>query len=191
MTVYEQAAKRAGIPTRVLVRQDEIQQTGVSTRVLVLPDETLPGQVRARPYTVETEIAGVCPMLFNRYDRAEAGRKAGAAENSRSIEGYVYRSPDGTIGVPAVAIKGALVQAARYESDPRSNWVSAPDLIREGLCVTPEITSLGKETWDYLDYRPVRVQRLRMPCAGRRDSGRFHGQLAVQSVARLGAGRRQ
>ena len=142
-------------------------QTAIFTTDMAFRHEPLPEEASSKPYWVDTQITGVCPMLFHRYDCAEVERRSKAAKNSRDrksdpVESYVYRCSDGTIGVPGAAVKGALVQAARYESDPRSKRKSASDLFRAGLSVMPEIASLGKETWDYLDQRPVQVQRGRI-----------------------------
>lgn len=120
------------------------------------------------PYTATVVIEGVAPLLFHRWSNEAIAEKAAAAKGSKAkksdnIESYVYRCPDGTIGIPGEYLKGSICDprngAAKYRQDPRSPRKSALDLFRAGVVVLTPIASLGKATWDYLDSRRVMVQR--------------------------------
>ena len=122
----------------------------------------------AAPYVAQVTIEGVSAILFHRWNNEAVAEKAAAAKGSKmkksdNIESYVYRCPDGTIGIPGEYLKGSICDprngAAKYRQDPRSPRKSALDLFKAGVVVLTPIASLGKATWDYLDSRRVMVQR--------------------------------
>ena len=117
-----------------------------------------------QPYRVEAVITGTTPLLFHAWNNEAVAGKAKAAKGSidkksDNLESYVYRLPSGEIGIPAEYMRGAIVNAARYSQDPRSPRKSAMDLMKAALALSPELASLGKADWDYLDARRVMVQR--------------------------------
>lgn len=120
------------------------------------------------PYSVAVVVEGVAPLLCHRYDCAEVEAKARAAKGSATkktdnLESYVYRVPEtNEIGIPGRNLKACLVDAARSTQDPRSPRKSARDLVRASIFVTPEVASLGKNTWDFEDKQGVIVQRGRV-----------------------------
>lgn len=116
------------------------------------------------PYVVSFDIEGVCPILFHAWSCEDVEAKSKAAKNSKAkktdnVESYVYRCPDGTIGLPGEYIRMAMVGAARYRQDPRSPRKSGMDLFKAGIVQLTDIASFGKTEWDYLDQRRVTVQR--------------------------------
>lgn len=121
----------------------------------------------SRPYIARIKVEGVASILFHRWDTDSIETKAAAAKGSTAkktddIQSYVYRCPDGTIGIPASYLRGAICGAngaAKYRQDPRSPRKSALDLYRAGVVVLTEIASLGVKDWDYLDRRREVIQR--------------------------------
>lgn len=120
-----------------------------------------------RPYIARINIEGTASILFHRWDTDSIETKAAAAKGSTAkktddIDSYVYRCADGTIGIPASYLRGAICGAngaAKYRQDPRSPRKSALDLYRAGVVVLTEIASLGVKEWDYLDRRREVIQR--------------------------------
>lgn len=125
------------------------------------------GLVPEVPYVVEVEITGASTLLFHRWSCEAVADKAAAAKGSKAkktddVESYVYRCPDGTIGIPGAYLRGAIAGpqgAAKFRQDPRSPRKSALDLYKAGVVALTECASLGKTTWDYLDQQRVTVQR--------------------------------
>lgn len=121
----------------------------------------------SQPYIATVAIEGVCPILFHRWscEDVEAKGKAAkgsAAKKTDNVEAYVYRCPDGTIGVPGTYLKGSIAGpqgAAKYRQDPRSPRKSALDLYKAGVIPLTDVASLGTAEWDYLDKQRVTVQR--------------------------------
>ena len=66
-------------------------------------------------------------------------------------EAYVYRTPTGDLGIPGAYLRGAIVQAA--------DFYGLAEVFRSGIACFPDVASIGKRTWDYLDRRRVRVGR--------------------------------
>lgn len=118
----------------------------------------------SEPYTARVEIEGTAALLFHRWSNEAVEEKAKAAKGSKAkktddVESYVYRTPEGEIGIPGEYLRMAIVGAAKYRQDPRSPRKSAMDLFKAGLVTLTEIATLGKDTWDFLDMRRVTVQR--------------------------------
>lgn len=117
-----------------------------------------------QPYRVQVEIEGVCPILFHRWNcesvESKAKAKKGSAEKkSDDIESYVYRNEKGELCLPGEYLRGALVNAAKFQQDPRSPRKSAADLFKAAVVSLTPMASLNVKTWDYLDKRRVLIQR--------------------------------
>lgn len=129
------------------------------------------GQVErpdAQPYTAVVTIEGVAPFLYHKFDPENVERQANSKKGSNekktdNLEAYVYRCPNGNLGVPATWFKAAMAEAGRKFSDPSSPRKSARDLVRAAVVVGPFIADLktGKD-WDAVDVRGVVVQRNRV-----------------------------
>jgi hypothetical protein len=120
--------------------------------------------ITGNPYVATVEIEGTAPILFHRWSCEDIEAKSKAAKNSAAkktdnVETYVYRCPDGTIGVPGEYLRQAIIHAAKFRQDPRSPRKSAMDLYKAAVVSLTETASLGKTEWDYLDQRRVTVQR--------------------------------
>lgn len=118
----------------------------------------------SRPYRAEILIHGTSDLLFHKWSVEDVAEKAAAAKGSATkktdnVESYVYRCPDGTLGVPGEYVRQAIISAARYRQDPRSPRKSAVDLYKAGIVALTQLATLGSATWDYLDRRRVQVQR--------------------------------
>lgn len=116
------------------------------------------------PYIATVKIEGTSPIIFHRWSNEAVAEKAKAAKNSAAkksdnVESYVYRCEDGTIGLPGMYLRGAVIEAGRYRQDPRSPRKSMMDMLKAAIVPLTEIGSLGKAEWDYLDERRVTVQR--------------------------------
>lgn len=116
------------------------------------------------PYSVEVEIQGSSPLLLHRWNvegvaAKSAARKGSKAKKEDNIESYVYRDEAGHLCLPGEYFRQSIIGAAKFLQDPRSPRKSAMDLFKAALVMTPELSSLGVKTWDYLDQRRVQVQR--------------------------------
>lgn len=118
----------------------------------------------SQPYRVEVAIEGVAAYLYHRYSNASVEAKGKAAKGSTAkktddIDSYIWRTPDGDIGIPGNHLRGAIVLAAKYIQDPRSPRKSAMDLFKAGVVVLTEVATTGQRAWDYIDQQRVVVQR--------------------------------
>lgn len=118
----------------------------------------------AAPYSVEVTVEGTAPLLFHRWsdDAVEAkgnAPKGSKAKKTDDIQSYVYRNEAKEICLPGEYLRQSLVEAAKYQQDPRSPRKSAMDLYKAGVVALTELASLGSKDWDFLDRRRVRVQR--------------------------------
>lgn len=116
------------------------------------------------PYMVEISIQGTAPLLFHRWncDAVEAKAKAAkgsAAKKTDDIESYVYRDGEGNLCLPGEYLRQSIINAAKFQQDPRSPRKSAMDLFKAALVSLTELASLGTPDWDYEDRRRVMVQR--------------------------------
>jgi|SRR5579872_1714216 len=124
--------------------------------------------VHERPYCADVVIIGTAHMLHHRYDCEQVkiqseGGKGTKTKKTDNVESYLYRVPGtGEVGVAAVCIKAALLEAGKSFQDPRSPRKSARDLLKASVFVTPEVPSLGKKTWDFLHQAGACVQRNRI-----------------------------
>ena len=77
----------------------------------------------SRPYYMDVTIEGIVPLLMHRYsveavDAKNKAAKGSAAKKSDDLESFVYRDEAGELCIPGVAIRGAIVTAAKFEQDP-------------------------------------------------------------------------
>lgn len=121
-----------------------------------------------KPYTAMVTLEGTSALLFHRWSDEDVAEKQAAAKGSKAkktdnVEAYVYRCPDGTLGIPGVYVRQAICDprngSAKYLQDPRSPRKSALDLYKAGVVPLTEFATLGVSEWDYLDRRRVVVQR--------------------------------
>jgi hypothetical protein len=123
--------------------------------------ETIAGTI---PYRVRVAIRGSADILFHAWNNEAVAEKGAAAKGSRAkksdnVESYVYRCPNGNIGIPGEYLRMALINTARYQQDPRSPRKSAMDLFKAGVVSLTPVADTGAKAWDYLDRRRVVVQR--------------------------------
>jgi len=118
----------------------------------------------SNPFSVTVTVEGSADFLFHRWNCESVDTKAKSAKNSAAkktddVESYVWRTEDGTLGIPGEHLRGAIVLAAKFRQDPRSPRKSASDMFKAGVVVTTMIAPLGVQEWDYLDKRRVTIQR--------------------------------
>lgn len=125
-----------------------------------------------RPYQATVRIEGTAALLCHRWSDESVAAKAKAAKGSAAkktddIASYVYRTPDGNVGLAGTQLFGSIAGpqgAAKFRQDPRSPRKSALDLFRAAVVVLDDVSPLMRDgqpcaTWDYLDSRRVMVQR--------------------------------
>lgn len=115
-------------------------------------------------YSVRLTITGDADILFHRWNCESVDAKAKAAKNSKAkktddIESYLWRTPDGGIGIPGEYLRQSIIMAAKFKQDPRSPRKSAMDLFKAGIVSLTPIAPLGAKEPDYIDTRRVTVQR--------------------------------
>lgn len=118
----------------------------------------------SEPYTVAVTIRGSSAILFHRWSNEAVASKAAAAKGSRAkksdnLESYIYRHPNGNIGLPGEYVRQAVIHAAKFRQDPRSPRKSAMDLFKAGVVSVTEVADLGAAEPDYIDRRRVLIQR--------------------------------
>lgn len=116
------------------------------------------------PYKATVTLQGVCPILFHAWNNEAVEAKSKAAKNSKAkktdnLESYIYRCPNGNIGIKGNALHGAIIEAGRYRQDPRSPRKSSRDLLKAGVIALTPVADLGVDNWDYIDRQRVTVQR--------------------------------
>jgi hypothetical protein len=123
-------------------------------------------------------VEGCADLLFHRWNVEAVEAKSRAAKGSQekksdNIESYIYRNDKNEICIPGDYLRGAVVNAAKFQQDPRSPRKSAMDLFKAGLVnLTPlapvysssaRVSSLGvvrpATVWDFEDKHRVLVQR--------------------------------
>lgn len=116
------------------------------------------------PYAVSVTIRGTAPFLFHRWNVDAIAEKAKAHKGSKAkkeddTESFVYRDDDGNLAIPAEYLRMSIVNAAKFNQDPRSPRKSAMDLFKAGVVPLTDLCTTGHKDWDYLDRRRVMVQR--------------------------------
>lgn len=117
-----------------------------------------------QPYRVEVTLEGVCPILFHAWNvesvESKGKAKKGSAEKKTDdVESYVFRNDKKEICIPGEYLRGCIVNAAKFQQDPRSPRKSAADLFKAAIVSLTPLASLGVKDWDYLDKRRVQIQR--------------------------------
>lgn len=118
----------------------------------------------SQPYVAMIEVEGAAAFLFHAWNNEAVEAKAKAAKGSKAkkeddLESYVYRASDGTLAIPGRHFRMSIVNAAKFQQDPRSPRKSAMDLFKAGVAVLDEYCSLGTQNWDRVDRQRVMVQR--------------------------------
>ena len=136
----------------------------ISTSIAPVSNDGAAYLEASQPYRVEIALQGTSDFLFHKWSVEGVAEKAAAAKGSAAkktdnVESYVYRCPDGTLGIPGEYLRQAVIGAAKYRQDPRSPRRSAVDLYRAGIVTLTDVATLGVEIWDYLDRRRVQIQR--------------------------------
>lgn len=117
-----------------------------------------------KPYIVRVKLQGSADFLFHRWnsdavDAKAKSAKGSAAKKSDDLESYVYRDEGGDLAIPGEYLRQAIVNAAKFQQDPRSPRKSAMDLFKAAVISLTNLASVGRATWDYEDRRRVMVQR--------------------------------
>lgn len=117
-----------------------------------------------KPYRVEVELEGVCPILFHRWNNESVAAKSRAKKGSQEkktddIQSFIWKDDKGFICIPGEYVRQAVIRAAKYEQDPRSPRKSMMDLMKAALVSLTELASLGVKEPDYIDMRRVVIQR--------------------------------
>lgn len=119
-----------------------------------------------KPYIVQIEIVGSCPVIFHKWSCEDVASKAAAKKGSKekktdNVESFIYRDEDGHVCLPGEYLRMAMVYAAKFKQDPRSPRKSAFDLFKAGIVPLTEFAKIngGTKNWDFIDQRRVVIQR--------------------------------
>jgi hypothetical protein len=117
-----------------------------------------------KPYRIEAELVGSCPLLFHRWNNesveAKSRAKKGSVEKKTDdIESFLWRDSEGYVCIPGEYVRQSIIHASKYEQDPRSPRKSMMDLMKAALVSLTELASVGLKEPDYLDKRRVVIQR--------------------------------
>lgn len=118
------------------------------------------------PYRLEVRIVGTAPLLFHAWNIESIAEKAASAKGSKAkktddLESYVYRTPDGILGVPGQNFAATIQMAGKFMQDPRSPRKSAFDLCKAGVIPLSTVAPFIPETatWDFEHACRVTIQR--------------------------------
>lgn len=117
-----------------------------------------------KPYRVEIELEGVCPILFHRWNNesveAKSKAKKGSIEKKTDdTESFMWKDEKGFMSIPGEYVRQSVIHASKYEQDPRSPRKSLMDLMKAALVSLTELSSLGVKEPDFYDKRRVVIQR--------------------------------
>lgn len=125
-----------------------------------------------RPYDVAVTVIGDCPILFHAFnvesvDAKSKAKKGSVEKKTDDVESYVYRTPEGHLGLPGLNFCAAIAYAGKRHQDPSSSRKSAYDLLRASIIPLNEIEPFEpkRKDWDKLDVRRACVQRAAIPRA--------------------------
>lgn len=109
---------------------------------------------------VKVEIVGLTPLLMNNPKSMLDDAKSITSQTEKrdlttEAEKLAYRIKDGTLYIPAEAIKGSIVNAASYK---KFGKYSAKPIVAGSVFIQPTEVSLGTKKYD-LDVRTVVIQR--------------------------------
>jgi hypothetical protein len=118
----------------------------------------------SEPYIATVAIEGSADFLFHRWNVEAVAEKSKAAKGSKAkktdnVESYVYRNDHGELCIPGEYLRGSIINAAKFQQDPRSPRKSAMDLFKAGVISLTPLASLGQKDWDYEHACRVTVQR--------------------------------
>lgn len=116
------------------------------------------------PYRVSVKIQGVSDFLFHRWNCESVDERAQAKKGSKikktdDLDSYVYRNEKNQLCIPGEYLRMSIINAAKFQQDPRSSRKSAMDLFKAGVISLSSLCPLGTEKWDYEDKRKVNIQR--------------------------------
>lgn len=118
------------------------------------------------PYRLVVGLIGTSDLLFHAWNIASVAEKAASAKGSKAkktdnIESYVYRTPDGHLGIAGQNLAASIALSGKFMQDPRSPRKSAFDLCRAGVIALDAVAPFDPrtKTWDFEDARRVTVQR--------------------------------
>lgn len=146
-------------------RKVTVKKTATSTEVGPEPTNDAEFSIsKQRPYTATVTVEGTCDILFHRYSVEDVQGKEDAAKGSDvkktdNVEAYVYRDEEGNLCIPGEYLRGSIVNASKYKSDPRSPRKSLMDMAKAGIVCLTRLASLGVKKWDYVDARRVGLNR--------------------------------
>jgi len=117
-----------------------------------------------KPYRVQIELEGVCPMLFHRWNNESVAAKARAKKGSEEkktddVQSFMWTDEKGFVCLPGEYVRQSVIHASKYEQDPRSPRKSMMDLMKAALVSLTELASLGVKQPDFIDQRRVVIQR--------------------------------
>ena len=117
-----------------------------------------------KPYRVAVTIEGVADILFHAWNCESVESKGRAAKGSKEkrtddVESFVYRNAKKEICLPGEYLRGSIINAAKFQQDPRSPRKSAMDLFKAAIVSLTPLATLGKTDWDFLHKCRVVIQR--------------------------------
>lgn len=119
-----------------------------------------------KPYIVQIEIIGSCPVIFHKWSCEDVASKSIAKKGSKekktdNVESFIYRDSDGDICLPGEYLRMSMCYAAKFKQDPRSPRKSAFDLFKAAIVPVTELAKIngGTKQWDFIDQRRVVIQR--------------------------------
>jgi hypothetical protein len=114
-------------------------------------------------YTIELQLRGVRPLLFNKFANLEgyaeepsAPKRKPRERELRDYEAMIWRNDEGELALPCENVIASIVGGARYFRSPISNNGSARNTLQEGLVPVSEFGSFGVSEWDCIDFRLCR-----------------------------------
>lgn len=134
-------------------------------------------------YTVDVSVIGIAPLMQHRYPMPDfsasgkGGKKStGSHDYTQEWREYFYTDSDGNIYQPAEHFDAAIKKAATNFKVTGKRGKSYKDLVSASVFISPDrIYHEGFKVPDeldtdadkplYIDYRPVVVQRARVPRA--------------------------
>lgn len=116
-----------------------------------------------QPYTIEVQLRGLTPFLFNRFadldgyaEKRVATKRVPTADDTRDYEAMVWRTDDGKLGLPNLNVIASTVNAGRYFKSPIAGSGGATTTLREALVAGQEYASFSSDEWDCIDFRLAR-----------------------------------
>ena len=126
-------------------------------------------EIYQTPYRAEVMIEGVCPLIFHRWNNEAIEEKANSKKGSKekkmdNIPSYLWPNEEGILCLPGEYLKQSVINAAKYEQDPRSPRKSMVDLMKAALVSLTDLApvmvgGVGAKAADYIDKRRAVVQR--------------------------------